>query len=210
MNLAQWLSAGRALKGTRKAPLRYKVLKGNPIPSFGAVSQVEEPDSPRVSEVGVEVVSTNRTVKGEPSALEEQAIRGVSVGAREDPDRGGLMTRVWSRHKSRPVRRWVQGEFQLDRVRVIRNDLNDSDLALVPAPPPAPPQMEANSDNGRSGSIRAGEGMKSIPTEAAWARLLAVDDFQPSWFQSNEGEFMLEESWPREWVGCQSDNSGTQ
>jgi hypothetical protein len=37
--------------------------------------------------------------------------------------------------KSRPVRMPVQGELSLDKVKVVRNDLNDSDLEVVAAKP---------------------------------------------------------------------------
>lgn len=37
----------------------------------------------------------------------------------------------------------VQGELSLDRIKVLRNDLSDADLEIVPAKPPTAPAMRA-------------------------------------------------------------------
>jgi hypothetical protein len=42
------------------------------------------------------------------------------------------------------AKRLVQSELSLDRVRVVRNDLSDSDVEIVPVKPAAPvPEPEA-------------------------------------------------------------------
>jgi hypothetical protein len=53
----------------------------------------------------------------------------------------------------------VQGELSLDRIKVVRNDLSDADLEVIPAKPPTAPVM------------RATEGAAS--TESAWRRVTA-------------------------------------
>ena len=42
------------------------------------------------------------------------------------------------RHKTRTVRPMVQGELSMDTVRVVRNDLSEADLEIVPAKPAEP------------------------------------------------------------------------
>jgi len=53
----------------------------------------------------------------------------------------------------------VQGELSLDRIRVVRNDLSDADLEIVPAKPPATP------------ALRSVE--KAAGAESAWGRVTA-------------------------------------
>lgn len=53
----------------------------------------------------------------------------------------------------------VQGELSLDRIKVVRNDLSDADLEVIPAKPPTAPTM------------RAAEG--AAGAESAWGRVTA-------------------------------------
>jgi hypothetical protein len=53
----------------------------------------------------------------------------------------------------------VQGELSLDRIKVVRNDLSDADLEVIPARPPTAPVTRAN-----AGAAR---------TESAWGRVTA-------------------------------------
>jgi hypothetical protein len=53
----------------------------------------------------------------------------------------------------------VQGELSLERIKVVRNDLSDADLEVIPAKPPTAPVM------------RATEG--AAGTESAWGRVTA-------------------------------------
>jgi hypothetical protein len=55
----------------------------------------------------------------------------------------------------------VQGELSLDRIKVVRNDLSDADLEVVPAKPPAAPAVTAPAP-------RAVE--KAEATKSAWGR----------------------------------------
>jgi hypothetical protein len=53
----------------------------------------------------------------------------------------------------------VQGELSLDRIKVLRNDLSDADLEIVPAKPPTAPAMRAVEEIADAGN--------------AWGRLTA-------------------------------------
>ena len=53
----------------------------------------------------------------------------------------------------------VQGELSLDRIKVVRNDLSDADLEVVPAKPPTAPAMRAVE--------------KAAGAENAWGRVTA-------------------------------------
>jgi hypothetical protein len=55
----------------------------------------------------------------------------------------------------------VQGELSLEGVRVVRNDLSDSDLEIVPAKPLAPPGKEPVTSSTA----------KDLANETAWARM---------------------------------------
>jgi hypothetical protein len=55
----------------------------------------------------------------------------------------------------------VQGELSLDRIKVMRNDLSDADLEVVPARPPAVPAAIAPAPR----AVEKAEGTKS-----AWGR----------------------------------------
>jgi hypothetical protein len=59
----------------------------------------------------------------------------------------GLLAKRRSRTAKPAVPRFtkppVQGELSLDRIRVVRNDLSDADLEIVPAKRPATPTMRA-------------------------------------------------------------------
>ena len=56
----------------------------------------------------------------------------------------------------------VQGELSLDRIKVVRNDLSDADLEVVPAKPPAAPTADAP-------ALRAVE--QPNGAESAWGRV---------------------------------------
>ncbi|MGD0258655.1 MAG: hypothetical protein ABSD29_02395 [Verrucomicrobiota bacterium] len=56
----------------------------------------------------------------------------------------------------------VQGELSLDRIKVVRNDLSDADLEVVPAKPPAAPVATAPAPR----AVEKAEGAKS-----AWGRV---------------------------------------
>jgi hypothetical protein len=56
----------------------------------------------------------------------------------------------------------VQGELSLDRIKVVRNDLSDADLELVPAKPPAAPVDTTPALR----AVESAEGAKS-----AWGRV---------------------------------------
>jgi len=53
----------------------------------------------------------------------------------------------------------VQGELTLERIKVVRNDLSDVDLEVVPAKPPTAPAMRAVE--------------KTAGAENAWGRVTA-------------------------------------
>jgi hypothetical protein len=58
----------------------------------------------------------------------------------------------------------VQGELSLDRIRVVRNDLSDADLEVLPARTPAAPAS--------SGPV-SGTGARAGVEESTWARATA-------------------------------------
>ena len=132
MGLMQLLNVGRSLSEAREQRHRYK-LKNSALPTFG------NPTVPAVRnfEVAGDAKPGSEAGPGraadEPMKIQTVAEQTTQVTP-TNPFPRGRWTLKASPFKSvkpasRPV---VQGELSLDKVKPLRNDLNDSDLELVP------------------------------------------------------------------------------
>jgi hypothetical protein len=142
MSLAKLLSAGKSLVGgSRDDSSRYRM--GNPglLPKFGSGNKVLQEESGMRPGALAEGESTKRfesnqdKTSGEPNPKPERAtqtqhqswLRRITAG----------LSRIRVKPKQKDIPRFaknpVQAELSLDRVRVVRNDLSDSDLEIVPA-----------------------------------------------------------------------------
>jgi hypothetical protein len=172
MSLLKLLSVGRSFAGAGPEPGRYKMLPHYRLPQFGA-SKSDEPS-------GVDVAAARQA---KPVRLDSETflrrflkrVRGGRGEAREisifRPRGNGewqILQRaarasekgkprfgaLFSRAPERPAeQRMEQIELGLDQVRVVRNDLSEADLQVVPRPrrpsertqkrdlPPAPVQV---------------------------------------------------------------------
>ena len=155
MNFFKLLMAGKSLLGFSRRPIRYEMSKENALPKFGPI---EKPDS---GSDGKQTLSAKtgslfedgsswKIKKQKHSAMSNSLINpknvdGVSLpeaqhAENEDltcgqPDpsesRFRLSNIFAAQNVAKASRRLVQGELVLGEVRVVRNDLSDSDVELV-------------------------------------------------------------------------------
>jgi hypothetical protein len=137
MGLVKLLTVGRSLRRVRDQTHRYKLLT-DAMPTFGLDSGApvgREADPPEEDFAMMEEQqATNdamamNTDAGESSAKERSsAFLLARLTYKKNPFRSS----------ARPAPRGeLQGELSLDKVKVVRNDLSDSDLELVEASRPA-------------------------------------------------------------------------
>jgi hypothetical protein len=129
MGLMQLLTVGRSLSEARDRPHRFKLLNGA-MPNFGEADR----------ENRKRVVRHAETAAGN-AALGESRMKSEAAQAGNDSDKAmnayplGRWTLKANPFKSsaKPATPVVQGELSLEKVKVVRNDLTDSDLELVVA-----------------------------------------------------------------------------
>jgi len=164
------LPGGRALPkfGSKKNPFRATALpeKAEPLQESAnqpqesstgadgvarqqnsAATSVEKAEAPGTEASGAGANDQKDCVKmaDERAVVREAARDSLDVTKRRDgsPVKAFLL---WGRAKKGKVRGLsaarplVQGELSLDRVKVVRNDLSESDLEIVRASRPAPPK----------------------------------------------------------------------
>lgn len=137
------LKVGRSLGEARYRPHRYKLV--NPaMPVFGPVGGARvEPDCDSLDpgtdgpEAGMAEINADyggQTMKTD--AAEPMATAPMTIG--RPAGRWALKANPFKSSKKPASRVAVQGELSLDKVKVVRNDLSDSDLELVVASRPKP------------------------------------------------------------------------
>jgi hypothetical protein len=157
MSLAKLLSAGKSLVGgSRDDASRYRMGSPGLLPKFGSRNKPTHEESRIHAPASVEGEPTKRLIQpnqekpsGEPNPKKEP----VAGAAHQSWLRRIIarMARIPTKPKQKDVPRFaknpVQVELSLDRVRVVRNDLSDSDLEIVPA----------RKDSAHSGTAETGE-----------------------------------------------------
>ena len=155
MNIFKLLMTGKSLFGFVRRPRRYEILTENLLPKFGPI---EKPDS--ASDARQESsTKTGSLFDREPdwksknqkhpimsnSLINPMNVEGGSLTnaqhagndnltcgqADRSRSRFGLFSFFATQNVAKASRRLVQGELSLDSVRVVRNDLSDSDVELV-------------------------------------------------------------------------------
>lgn len=149
MSLLRLLTAGRSLESVRDTGSRYRLTTQRLLPQFaparnpfaGKPAEAEPPPAPAVSpETGAARVSSASGARGADGARERKAARWWNGSKRIV---SGLMARP-RRVFAKPARSPrgeppVQGELSLDRVKVVRNDLSETDVEVTTVKPKAPP-----------------------------------------------------------------------
>jgi hypothetical protein len=134
MGLMQLLTVGRSLSEARDRPHRFKLLS-RAMPTFGH-PDVENRKRQRGIAEREDEVAYYKTDSGEQTMRTGAAPVGKGTGSGMNAYPLGRWTLKANPFKSsskpagQPV---VQGELSLDKVKVVRNDLSDSDLELVAA-----------------------------------------------------------------------------
>ncbi len=157
MRLVRFLAAGKSLVGLTDNEGRYRLPNGQALPRFGRVGEagvpaaaesMRQPLPPGVTEVassdpGIAPVAAPVGVPVAPPSNPPQSKLAQQLGTGEDKKRsflrklfGGL---PWYREapeiRGIPAfsRRPVQTELSLENVKVVRNDLSESDLEFQSA-----------------------------------------------------------------------------
>ena len=158
MSLLRLLTTGKSLVGIRDSETRYRLTRQRFVPRFGPA---ENPFCATAKTGSAQ--PDKGTAAGEPSPLRREKptnascglVPAVLVGSQRRQFAGMLRSRAtalrqaWagrlaalffrSRGKAaavgvlRTTRLPVQGELLLDRIKVVRNDLSDADLEVIPA-----------------------------------------------------------------------------
>ncbi|HLH52492.1 MAG TPA: hypothetical protein VKY92_02660 [Verrucomicrobiae bacterium] len=186
MSLLRLLTAGKSLVGLKNKEGRYNLSGDGRLPRFGPKpnpfrgtvfpDKGEKPDraletppeqSPPVKSVTSESTATQAT-EDRGRVVNEPACTAPQANCEPVPSRrtGLRALLLWGRAKkpknglsgARPL---VQGELSLDTVKVVRNDLSESDLEVVQARPAGDEKVR----QGRNGGLGATSG----PDEKCYA-----------------------------------------
>ena len=139
MTLMRFLAVGTSLGAAKNAQSRYRMNAENLLPKFGRKEKIAEevalrPLSNPTPQAGVQSAgnfSSGAKVSEHSIAVQSQQ-RQPSGGAKSWNPWARLKDRFDSkRGAARAAGPPVQGEFALDMVRPVRNDLNDSDFEIV-------------------------------------------------------------------------------
>ncbi len=133
MSLLRLLTAGKSLIGLKDSAGRYAVTRQRLLPKFNAKHAAASANAVMTGEAGAAPALTGRGAGGTRLAT---AKPGEANAQKSSPK----LFRWW---KSKPAlpgiprfqKAMVQGELSLDTVKVVRNDLRDSDLELAPGAP---------------------------------------------------------------------------
>lgn len=118
MSLMQLLTVGRSFRTVQDRPSPYKMTEQCLLPKFGRGAAIEG----AFDGLGRE--------RGEPDGLVEKR---VSVPVVDVPGKRVTMRNLFKRRRvDGESGRVVQGELALDTVKVVRNDLMESDFEVVP------------------------------------------------------------------------------
>ena len=136
MSLKTLLAVGESFSGTGSN--KPYAVKERQIPIFATTE--EAPPEPVIEKDGADLLPSVATNNEEPRAEKVHLRPGHSRIEQELPERRSFLQR-WSKPM---VRKLTQAEMTLEQVRVVRNDLSDSDLELAPRRGPRAAQTEFN------------------------------------------------------------------
>jgi hypothetical protein len=190
MSLLRLLTSGKSLDGSKDSASRYQVTRQRLLPKFGLKARDGANAGGGAGAPGVAGRDAGEprvagTDAGAPGAM---ARAGAGADKVEDKvqDKGARRNLLgwWQPKAARPAipnfhKPMVQGELSLDSVKVVRNDLRDSDLEIL-----AGGRVQANPTPAtrQSAGTAAAEAGKSVPAlpgtrvgrslgESAWSRV---------------------------------------
>jgi hypothetical protein len=154
MGLMQLLSVGQTIKGTREGPNNFRMNEQTLLPKFTSraprSAEAPQPESSGVMTTG-SLFDEKRPRRAAPGVtVLPSTERAPSVFTRtqspvkpiERKSRWSFFKRLFRRkHAKNSFGIAIQTEWKLETIRVVRNDLSDSDLELIPSrgqPAPVP------------------------------------------------------------------------
>ena len=137
MGLVKLLTVSRSLRQVRNETHRYKLLTGA-MPTFGLDSGAP------VGREGEAAVEDSEAMEEQETTNDATAMK-TDAGESSAKERSNAFLLARLTYKKNPFRSSakpaprgeLQGELSWDKVKVVRNDLSDSDLELVEASQPA-------------------------------------------------------------------------
>ena len=139
MSLLRLLSAGKSLVGSNDANTRYEMGDPRAMPKFISAKNPfrskEKSKAPTEQKAATPKFPTANCP--EPAAAQKQSSTD-GAGKLRVGQKLKSFVGLFSVRRTKPAipeftRPAVQGELSLDAVRVVRNDLSDADLEIVPA-----------------------------------------------------------------------------
>jgi hypothetical protein len=157
MSLLRLLTTGKSLVSVSDAESRYRVTRERLLPQFGSAGNPftnAGKSDPTLAEARASAKYGGNGASGSrggtPSASEEPAAalargalrsKAAVLLSRWMAKIGGLRSRPRAEVVKPAIPRFakppVQAELSLDKIQVVRNDLSDADLEVVPAKAPA-------------------------------------------------------------------------
>jgi len=163
MSLVRLLTAGKSLVGIQDSKSRYQSVDPRAMPKFGSekriksnvareseakpsVAKPKDESSNVTSNVSADKapVATARKGRGNGGVSQWGAKLGSLVSQKPKPARSAVQ-----RFHSVPV----QGELSLDKIKVVRNDLSDTDLEVVTRKTSPPKETEGGRVSSRSAEV---------------------------------------------------------
>lgn len=187
MSLLRLLTAGKSLVGLKTPDSRYQVTNERLLPQFGSkktpfrtrgetvptppvTSGQEAPAQPPDSKCQKSPVLDDRSRGQSGSSVEKRAFQ-PKMSSQKLADWGSrCVAKFAGKLRARPAKPAIptfttplmQGELSLERVKVVRNDLSDSDVDIIRRKP------EATSTNR---PLSVPERQTSEPADSAWSRV---------------------------------------
>jgi hypothetical protein len=157
MSWMQYLAVSRSFSSIENRPTRFRMRDECLLPRFGDARDNEESQKTAagVSEAGPDEQPDRAQLKG--SAMQEKIAETVTANLPQPPAAyPGGRWRLWRNpfnpaSTAKSATTPVQTELRLETVKVVRNDLTDSDLLLVSPQSPAAGQNRAGERARRTG-----------------------------------------------------------
>jgi hypothetical protein len=150
MSLKSLLAVGESFSGTGVKPYEVK-KKDQQIPIFATTAEGGSLENDQAGEKGSQNLLSSTSVDNKEGAdaqmnlqAREERVRLAPERRRiekEPQERRSFLDRRW---RGGPAKKLAQAEMSLEQVRVVRNDLSDSDLELAPRRAARAAQSEFN------------------------------------------------------------------
>jgi hypothetical protein len=137
------LVVGKSLSADRDGVNPYRLIQQNLLPKFGPakrMNRIQNTASPNTdTEIVLATDSSPKDQTGQAQPRPDKAGATIAESSISTKNANRKAWRFWLRKlfglEAKPARpcREIQGEFLLESVKVVRNDLSDADLELVAA-----------------------------------------------------------------------------